>query len=116
MSTPTYLVVCRRDWLRAIVRDRFDGNHAWFARAVGLPLAYVHQLLTTGVRSVGEGVARKLERVLGLEMRALDVAWHEGMDTPAIPKKLIEESASRPRRRRSASDQSSRVRAAPVEQ
>lgn len=57
--------------IRAIIKNDFDGKQARFARAIGRSPALVWQWLN-GHRSVGEKVARDIEKKLRLHKGALD--------------------------------------------
>lgn len=66
----------RRENLRRLVLDKFEGNRAAFSRAAGVHQNQVNLLLTDNDahrRNLGEGLARKIEGTLGLVDGYLDV-------------------------------------------
>lgn len=72
----------RRNNVRRLIQDRFDGITAAFARAIDRDDAQVWQFLNQ--RPIGEKLARDIEAKLGLEANALD---HE-QTRPAFARRL----------------------------
>lgn len=71
----------RRDNLRALMKQRFDGKQARLADALGRSANYISRCLSTapssaGSKNIGEDFARDIEAKLGLERYQLD---REGM-------------------------------------
>ena len=69
MSYLTIYQQRRRDNLKRLLADYPTQRH--FAEAVGLSVAQVSHLVT-GVREMGEEIARRIEEALGLEMGWMD--------------------------------------------
>ena len=55
----------RRQRLKSVINDRFDGNQSRFAVEVGTVPPHVNQILS-GKKRMGEGLARRIEIALGL--------------------------------------------------
>lgn len=65
----------RRRNLQRLIEDRAHGNAADFARSIGRTRAQLAQYLSStynGGRSIGERVARAIEKEVGLEAHSLD--------------------------------------------
>lgn len=74
----------RKALLANLIRDRFDGRQADFARAIGKSPSQVNQWLT-GVRSFGDASARHTEITLGLGQGYFDGAAPQRSGEPAAP-------------------------------
>jgi len=75
-----HVFVTRRDNLRSLVLERFDGNRAAFSRAAGVNQNQTNLLLSENEahrRNLGEALARRIESELGLV-----VDW---LDEPRLP-------------------------------
>lgn len=77
LTFPSVPAATRRDNLKRLLEDRFDGRIADLARAVDRDDAYIWQLLK-GTRNIGERVARHIERALQLAPGSLDSATMSG--------------------------------------
>lgn len=77
------MVADRKSLLRKLIDTRFDGKQAAFARAIRKSPNQVNQWLT-GYRSVGDGVARNIETILGL-----GALWFDGKESAAPPTPAI---------------------------
>lgn len=73
----------RRDRLRKLIDDRFDGVDGAFADEVQRPRPNISQLLS-GNRRMGEDIARSIE-----EHMKLPPYWMEGLDLAADDLELI---------------------------
>jgi hypothetical protein len=62
----------RKSILIKLIDDRFDGNQAAFARAVGMASAQVNQWVH-GYRNLGDAGAHKIELKLGLDQGFFDM-------------------------------------------
>ena len=75
----------RRDNLRRLLANYPTQRH--FADAVGLSVAQVSHLLT-GVREMGEEIARRIEEALGLEMGWMDHGLEASISETVRPTSL----------------------------
>lgn len=85
MNESTFTV--RRENLRKLVLDRYDGNRAAFSRAAEVHQNQVNLLLTDNMehrRNLGEALARKLEHTLGLTSGWLDTV-HSAATAHLVP-------------------------------
>lgn len=62
----------RRDKIIYLIRTRFDGSQADFARAIKRSPSQVHHWIA-GIKNVGDGTARNIEVSLGLEPGWFDI-------------------------------------------
>jgi SOS-response transcriptional repressor LexA len=94
---------CRRDRVLLLIKDRFDGNKAAFAKAIGRPAPNVHRMLAIGSgkdqRGIGEDLARDIEKTLGLPHLWLDQPTEIGISSlanirPITPPKFVTEDTS----------------------
>jgi hypothetical protein len=89
---PTAAFEVRRDNLRRIVLEKFDGNRASFSRAAGVQPNQVNLILTDNVehqRNLGEALARKMESSLGIQPGWFD-APRPTNGAPVITVKALE--------------------------
>lgn len=79
----------RRENLRRLVLNKFEGNRAAFSRAAGVHQNQINLLLTDNPdhqRNLGEGLARRMEAGLGLVPGLLD---QPSADTPSGPVSVL---------------------------
>lgn len=65
----------RRENLRRLIRDKYEGNRAAFSRAAGVHQNQINLILTDNPdhqRNLGEGLARRIEDALGIAPGYLD--------------------------------------------
>lgn len=78
---------CRRDRVLLLIKERFDGNKAAFAKAIGRPAPNVHRMLAIGSgkdqRGIGEELARDIEKSLDLPHLWLDQPTETGISSLA---------------------------------
>ncbi|MBR7002090.1 MAG: LexA family transcriptional regulator [Neisseriaceae bacterium] len=55
----------RVEIVRKLIDERFGGNQSAFARAIGKTPTHIYQWLN-GIRNIGDGTARQIEKALGL--------------------------------------------------
>ena len=67
--------LCRKENLKKIIFDRFDGNNAEFCRAIGKNANGINLILTNNPshqRTMGESMAREIESILHLPIGFFD--------------------------------------------
>ena len=72
---PTAAFATRKENLRRLVLDKYDGNRAALARAAGVHQNQINLLLSDNedhARNMGEALARRMEGALGLDPGFLD--------------------------------------------
>lgn len=82
----------RRDNLRKIVLEKFEGNRAAFSRAAGVNQNQINLLLTDNVehrRNLGEALARRMEAALHLESGWFDLARVSGDTPPTVAHHMV---------------------------
>jgi hypothetical protein len=86
MST-TIAFETRRDNLRRLILDKFDGNRAAFARAAGVNQNQINLLLSDNEqhrRNLGEALARRMEQAVGLPNGYFDLPRANGAMTHTV--------------------------------
>lgn len=93
----------RRQNVQRLIRDRFNGNQAAFARAIERPAPNVSRMLkappndpddTSDKRGIGEDLARDVERRLGLAHGFLDNPNYIGPDGNATMSVFVQANPS----------------------
>lgn len=86
--------VDRKSLLLQLIKTRFEGNQAAFARAIKKSPNQVNQWLT-GYRSVGDGAARNIENMLGIGNLWMDGKEPGAPSIVAAPPLPLEEQVAR---------------------